>query len=301
MFADFIDEEGVDLVGVEPAGKGVETSHHGATLTAGKPGILHGCLSFLMQDTEGQIEESYSVSAGLDYPGVGPQHAHLKAIGRARYESITDEKPEAFKLLSRHEGIIPALESAHALAYALKERQSQTPLKFCLLIYRGVVTKTLIMFVVFLMPKKKPRRNSNNEPLQRLFCTLKADNQGAFVPFVTIGDPTPEQILEVIKALIDGGADALELGLPFSDPVADGPVIQRANLRALDAGTNFSDILKILKAVRNYSPQIPIGLLVYANLYTPGVREFYQQMKDVGVDSVLIADVPTKEAKALRK
>ncbi|KTG23277.1 tryptophan synthase subunit alpha [Idiomarina sp. WRN-38] len=130
------------------------------------------------------------------------------------------------------------------------------------------------------------------------FARLKADNQGAFVPFVTLGDPTPEQSLEVIKALIDGGADALELGLPFSDPVADGPVIQRANLRALDAGTNFSDILKLLKAVRDYSPQIPIGLLVYANLiYAKGVHEFYQQMKDVGVDSVLIADVPTKEAK----
>ncbi|MGO1329587.1 MAG: tryptophan synthase subunit beta, partial [Idiomarina loihiensis] len=119
MFADFIDEEGVDLVGVEPAGKGVETKQHGATLAAGKPGILHGCLSFLMQNDEGQIEESYSVSAGLDYPGVGPQHAHLKAIGRARYESVTDEEAlEAFKLLSRHEGIIPALEPAHALAYA---------------------------------------------------------------------------------------------------------------------------------------------------------------------------------------
>ena len=121
MFADFIDEEDGELVGVDPAGKGVETKHHGATLTAGKPGILHGCLSFLMQNPEGQIEESYSVSAGLDYPGVGPQHAHLKAIGRARYESVTDEEAlEAFKLLSRHEGIIPALESAHALAYALK-------------------------------------------------------------------------------------------------------------------------------------------------------------------------------------
>lgn len=121
MFADFIDEKDVALVGVEPAGKGVDTPHHGATLTAGKPGILHGCISFLMQTDEGQIEESYSVSAGLDYPGVGPQHAHLKAIGRARYESVTDDEAlEAFKLLSRHEGIIPALESAHALAYALK-------------------------------------------------------------------------------------------------------------------------------------------------------------------------------------
>ncbi|MGM0480993.1 MAG: tryptophan synthase subunit beta [Pseudomonadota bacterium] len=121
MFADFIDDKDVQLVGVEPAGKGVKTQHHGATLTAGKPGILHGCLSFLMQTSEGQIEESYSVSAGLDYPGVGPQHAHLNAIGRARYESVTDtEALEAFKLLSRHEGIIPALETAHAIAYALR-------------------------------------------------------------------------------------------------------------------------------------------------------------------------------------
>ena len=121
MFAEFIDEPGVELVGVEPAGKGVETHHHGATLTAGKPGILHGCRSFIMQTDEGQIEESYSVSAGLDYPGVGPQHAHLKSIGRARYESVTDDEAlAAFKLVAEKEGIIPALESAHAVAYALR-------------------------------------------------------------------------------------------------------------------------------------------------------------------------------------
>lgn len=121
MFAEFIDEPGVELVGVEPAGKGVETNHHGATLTAGKPGILHGCRSFIMQTDEGQIEESYSVSAGLDYPGVGPQHAHLKSIGRARYESVTDDEAlAAFKLVAEKEGIIPALESAHAVAYALR-------------------------------------------------------------------------------------------------------------------------------------------------------------------------------------
>ena len=121
MFAEFIDEPGVALVGVEPAGKGIDTHHHGATLAAGAPGILHGCRSFIMQTDEGQIEESYSVSAGLDYPGVGPQHAYLKSIGRARYESVTDDEAlEAFKLLAEKEGIIPALESAHALAYALK-------------------------------------------------------------------------------------------------------------------------------------------------------------------------------------
>lgn len=129
MFAEFIDEPGVRLTGVEPAGKGVATGEHGATLSAGKPGVLHGCRSFLMQDADGQVEESYSVSAGLDYPGVGPQHAYLHAIGRAQYTSVTDEEAlEAFQLISSHEGIIPALESAHAMAYAIRRaKESNKP------------------------------------------------------------------------------------------------------------------------------------------------------------------------------
>lgn len=121
MFADFIDETSVELIGVEPAGKGIDTHMHGAPLKHGKTGIFFGMKAPLMQDREGQIEESYSISAGLDFPSVGPQHAHLNAIGRARYESATDDEAlEAFQLLARSEGIIPALESAHALAYALR-------------------------------------------------------------------------------------------------------------------------------------------------------------------------------------
>ncbi|MFB2662605.1 tryptophan synthase subunit beta [Shewanella mangrovisoli] len=121
MFADFIDETSVELIGVEPAGKGIDTHMHGAPLKHGKTGIFFGMKAPLMQDSEGQIEESYSISAGLDFPSVGPQHAHLNAIGRARYESATDDEAlEAFQLLARSEGIIPALESAHALAYALR-------------------------------------------------------------------------------------------------------------------------------------------------------------------------------------
>lgn len=129
MFADFIGDSEVELIGVEPGGKGLSSLEHGATLSAGKPGLLHGCYSYLMQTDEGQIEESYSVSAGLDYPGVGPQHAHLHATGRAQYVSVTDDEAlEAFKLLSAHEGIIPALESAHAMAYAIKvAEQSKEP------------------------------------------------------------------------------------------------------------------------------------------------------------------------------
>jgi tryptophan synthase beta chain len=126
MFNDFIKEEGVALVGVEPGGKGLESGQHGAALAVidkgiDSKGILHGAYTHIMQTNDGQIEESYSISAGLDYPAVGPQHAHLKSIGRADYVAINDDEAiDAFQVLAKHEGIIPALESSHALAYALK-------------------------------------------------------------------------------------------------------------------------------------------------------------------------------------
>ncbi|WP_111977356.1 tryptophan synthase subunit beta [Algibacillus agarilyticus] len=121
LFADFIAEENVKLIGVEPAGKGIDTDQHGAPLKHGRKGMFFGMHSLLMQDTNGQIEESYSISAGLDFPSVGPQHAHLNAIGRADYVSATDDEAlSAFHALAKEEGIIPALESSHALAYAIK-------------------------------------------------------------------------------------------------------------------------------------------------------------------------------------
>ncbi len=127
MFHDFIKEDGVKLVGVEAGGKGIDTHEHGATLVAGTKGMLHGAYTYIMQDEDGQIEESYSVSAGLDYPAVGPQHAFLKDIGRAEYVPINDnEALDAFQLLSKSEGIIPALESSHALAHALKIADAAT-------------------------------------------------------------------------------------------------------------------------------------------------------------------------------
>lgn len=121
IFTDFIEDKKVKLIGVEPAGKGIDTPYHGAPLTHGKTGIFFGMKAPIMQDINGQIQESYSISAGLDFPSVGPEHAYLNETGRAQYESISDEEAlHAFKLLSCQEGIIPALESAHAIAYALK-------------------------------------------------------------------------------------------------------------------------------------------------------------------------------------
>jgi tryptophan synthase beta chain len=120
IFHGFIDDPDVRLVGLEPGGKGIATGEHGATLSEGTPGLLHGSRSYLLQDDDGQIVEAYSISAGLDYPGVGPEHAWLKDTGRAEYRSVTDaEAMDALRLLSRTEGIIPAIESAHALAGAL--------------------------------------------------------------------------------------------------------------------------------------------------------------------------------------
>jgi tryptophan synthase beta chain len=118
IFSGFLDDAGVRLVGVEAAGKGIASGHHSATLTAGTPGVLHGSLSYLLQDADGQVSPAHSISAGLDYPGVGPEHSHLRDTGRVSYETATDaEALEAFQLLCRLEGIIPALETAHALAW----------------------------------------------------------------------------------------------------------------------------------------------------------------------------------------
>ncbi|GAA0816333.1 tryptophan synthase subunit alpha [Colwellia sp. D2M02] len=137
---------------------------------------------------------------------------------------------------------------------------------------------------------------------QASFSALREKNEKAFIPFVTIGDPNAEQSLAVIKTLIDAGADALELGIPFSDPSADGITIQMAALRALGAGMNTDGCIEIIKQVRAYAPHIPIGLLLYGNLvFARGIDNFYRDMSEAGVDSVLIADLPIRESLPFRK
>ena len=128
IFYPYIQHEGTRLIGVEAAGLGIETGHHAASLSAGSPGVLHGNRTYLLQDPNGQIIETHSVSAGLDYPGVGPEHAFLKDIGRAEYVGITDDEAlKAFHILCRTEGIIPALESSHAVAHAMKMAPTMRP------------------------------------------------------------------------------------------------------------------------------------------------------------------------------
>lgn len=139
------------------------------------------------------------------------------------------------------------------------------------------------------------------ERYHQLFKQLKEKKEGAFVPFVTLGDPDPTLSLRIIDALVEGGADALELGIPFSDPLADGPTIQNAALRAFASGVTPAQCFEMLTAIRQKYPNIPIGLLMYANLvFSPGIEAFYAKCAAVGVDSVLVADVPVEESRAFR-
>ncbi|OCH03599.1 tryptophan synthase subunit alpha [Aliivibrio fischeri] len=137
---------------------------------------------------------------------------------------------------------------------------------------------------------------------QALFAQLEKKNQGAFVPFVTIGDPNPELSYKIMETLIEAGADALELGIPFSDPLADGPTIQGANIRALDNKTTPAICFELIAKIRSKYPDTPIGLLVYANLvFANSINDFYTKCQQAGVDSVLIADVPTNESQEFRE
>jgi tryptophan synthase beta chain len=144
LFYPFIGDDKVEIVGVEAAGEGIETERHAATLTKGSPGVLHGAKSYLLQDKSGQVKIAHSISAGLDYPGVGPEHSWLKETGRVRYESVTDsEAVEAFMTLTGKEGIIPALESSHAVAQALKEARKMEKSKIIIVSLSGRGDKDL--------------------------------------------------------------------------------------------------------------------------------------------------------------
>lgn len=164
MFNDFIQEESVKLIGVEAGGKGVDTNQHGATLAAGTKGMLHGNYTYIMQDQHGQIEESYSVSAGLDYPAVGPQHAHLKETGRAQYVPINDDEAlAAFQEIASSEGIIPALESSHALAQALKMAEAATEETVILVNLSGRGDKDLAHVHTVLHPEENASENKEQK------------------------------------------------------------------------------------------------------------------------------------------
>ena len=232
IFHAFIDDPGVRLVGFEAAGDGVETGRHAATFTGGSPGAFQGSFSYLLQDEDGQTIESHSISAGLDYPGVGPEHAYLKDTGRAEYRPITDtEAMDAFRLLCRTEGIIPAIESAHAVAGALKlgvelgagsvivvnlsgrgDKDVETAAKwFGLLDGAGNIVSRLA----------------------GLFETCRGEGRSALIGYLPTGFPNVQNSIDAMVAMVESGCDIIEVGVAYSDPGMDGPTIAAATEAAL--------------------------------------------------------------------
>lgn len=330
IFAEFIPDAEVSLIGVEPGGEGIASGHHGAPLGHGTTGCLHGAISAVLQDADGQIQEAHSVSAGLDYPGVGPEHAWLRDTGRATYVSVTDDEAlDAFQWLSRNEGIIPALESSHAVAHVLRSAGQWRASDIVVINLSGRGDKDLEHVerelkarsdggngahgaaaqegrvraastpVDWPEPGKaaSPASSHGPERLRACFASLRERDEAAFMPFVVVGDPDPVTSGRVVDALVEAGADLLEFGFAFSDPPADGPVIQAADVRALDAGATTERDFAFLGAVRERHPDVPVALLVYANIVMRyGVERFYESCARVGVDAVLVADVPLEAA-----
>ena len=235
-FYHFIEDKDVQLIGCEAAGRGVNTAETAATIATGRLGIFHGMKSYFCQDEYGQIAPVYSISAGLDYPGIGPEHAHLYDTGRAQYVPVTDEEAvEAFEYLSKTEGIIPAIESAHAVAYARKIVPQMGKDQCVVITISGRVTKTVQQ------SQDTEGRISMSNRISEAFAKGKA-----FIPFITCGDPSLEITEQLVYAMEEAGADLIELGIPFSDPTAEGPVIQEANVRALSGGVTTDKIFDMV-------------------------------------------------------
>ena len=290
IFSGFADTD-AELVGVEPAG--------GAAVGRGVPGVVHGMKSYLMQDEFGQVQEAQSISAGLDYPGVGPEHSHLAAVGRARYEQVTDaEVIDAFQLLSRHRGHHPGARAGARSRLGEpgpgRPRRTHRP---------GEP----------LGPGRQGRRPDDGDPRMSasaadegltipdapaehgtLETALRAGRDAGrklLVPYVTGGYGT--DWAEVVRAVADAGADAIEIGIPFSDPVMDGPVIQQASEEALRAGATPATILDEL---RDVDAGVPLAVMTYYNLaFHMGHERFAASLAEAGVAAAILPDLPLEE------
>ena len=284
LFTAFLDDEDVAIYGFEPGGEGVDTPRHAATIHAGDSGVLHGARTYVLQDEDGQTIESHSISAGLDYPGVGPQHAHLSAIGRATYLPVTDaEAMDALALLSRTEGIIPAIESAHAVAGALRVAErlaaEKGPDATVLINLSGRGDKDMETAISWFglgdtrtrsprsrsatpTPTPGPRRRRHDAP-PRPSRRRRPRAAPRWSATCRPGSPTSTPASRPCAPWSTPGCDVIEVGLPYSDPVMDGPTIQAAAQQALDGGVRTRDVLRTVEAVA--ATGVPTVVMTYWN------------------------------------
>ena len=284
-FYHFINDPSVRLIGCEAAGRGVDTAETAATIATGRPGIFHGMKSYFCQDQFGQIAPVYSISAGLDYPGIGPEHAHLHDIGRAEYRP-------------GHRRRRPWMPLSISAAWRASFPPSNPPMPWPTpeswpLPWAGIRSSSST-FPAGVTRTARPSPATEG----RIFMSNIAKafaNGKAFIPFVTCGDPDLETTAKVVRAMAQAGADLIELGIPFSDPTAEGPVIQEANVRALAAGTTTDKIFDLVRDLRR-DVTIPMVFMTYANVvFSYGAEKFISTCADIGIDGLILPDIPYEE------
>ena len=297
IFHAFIDDPGVRLVGFEAAGDGVETGRHAATFTGGSPGAFQGSFSYLLQDEDGQTIESHSISAGLDYPGVGPEHAFLKDTGRAEYRPITDaEAMDAFGLLCRTEGIIPAIESAHAVAGALKLGNELGPGSVILVNMSGRGDKDVETAAKwFGLLDGKGTAASMTSRLSGMFDACRQEGRSALIGYLPTGYPDVPKSISAMTAMVESGCDIVEVGMPYSDPGMDGPTIATATEAALRGGVRVRDSLAAVEAISKAGGRAVV--MTYWNLVLHyGVDAFARDLASAGGLGMITPDLIPDEA-----
>ncbi len=283
----FLEDLNVKMFGVEAGGKGTHTGEHAASICKGQVGVLHGNLTYLLQDLDGQILEGHSISAGLDYPGVGPEHGLLFETGRVTYTAITDQEAvNAFQLLSQQEGIIPALESSpcDCICDSTCSRNVPRTDHYCQFKWQRRQRLKHGQKISY----KSYSMNRLDQKLEQ----LKLENRSGLVCYFTAGDPNFTESCRLLSQLGQAGADIIEVGIPFSDPVADGEIIQAAHLRALDAGQTVKQTIELVKVIRLHDDQTPIIFMTYLNpMMQYGFETLIAETENL-IDGILILDAP---------
>ena len=331
----FLDDERVNLYGYEAGGNGPESGRHAIRFApgTGELGMFQGAKSYLLENSEGQTLDTYSISAGLDYASVGPEHAWLKEIGRVNYSWATDEEAmSAFKDLCETEGIIPAIESSHAVAGAykaaedLKAKGYEHPVMIINISGRGdkdmntagkwfgYLTDeqakaleangaqgnkegvSIMTNATATTPSGQPLGISHKpSPTEAMFDEFKAANKPAFIGYLPYGFPDSDYSLKAFRTMAEHGVDAVEIGLPYSDPVMDGPVIQAASQIAIDNGEKIANVFKAVETVAN-AGGVPLVMSYWNLIYHYGVERFARDFENAGGAGLITPDLIPDEA-----
>ena len=289
IFYDFLDDADVGLYGYEAAGDGIGTGRHAATLSAGSVGVLHGTRSYLLQDDDGQTMASHSISAGLDYPGVGPEHAWLRDSGRVHYEASHRRRGDGgLRVVLPHRGH----HSSHRKC-ACRRRCAAAGKT------AGTGGEHRYQHVRTRDKRRRDRcgvlRAGDVSHFWEVFAAAHAEDRALLIGYMPAGFPTWVDAVAIVSAMVENGVDVVEIRLPYSDPLMDGPVIQAAADQALANGINTTDVLRTVQALADMGA--PTLIMSYWNpIEHFGVDRFAKDLAQAGGVGVITPDIIPEEA-----